>query len=122
MFLDPSVLAYLHIGVSFIISILLALVIYFLSYGLATQRGDSEKVSSYECGFDPFEDSRVQFDVHFYLVAILFIVFDREAAFVYPWAMTLTHLGPIGFFSMLDFLLELLIGYLYVWALGALEV
>jgi len=122
MFLDLSVLSYFQISIFAVISLALGLIIYILSYGIATHTGDSEKVSSYECGFDPFEDSRVQFDVHFYLVAILFIVFDREAAFVYPWAVSLGHLPQIGFYSMLDFLLELLVGYFYVWRRGALEV
>jgi NADH-quinone oxidoreductase subunit A len=113
---------YSMLAVFSVVSLILGIVIYILSYGMATHTGDSEKLSSYECGFDPFEDSRVQFDVHFYLVAILFIVFDLEAVFLFPWATTRGHLDPLGFFSMFDFVIELVVGYYYVWMIGALEV
>lgn len=122
MFINLTAQTYLYIGVFSIVTLVIGIVIYLASFGLATQLGDSEKRSSYECGFDPFEDSRIQFDVHFYLVAILFIVFDLEAAFVFPWALNLMHIGDAGFWSMMDFLGELLIGYAYVWFMGALEV
>ena len=80
-----------------------------------------EKLSEYECGFPAFEDSRAQFDVRFYLVAILFIVFDLEAAFLYPWAMALRELGWAGFVQVVMFMLLLLAGYIYVWRKGALD-
>jgi NADH-quinone oxidoreductase subunit A len=80
-----------------------------------------EKLSEYECGFPAFEDSRAQFDVRFYLVAILFIIFDLEAAFLYPWAVSLKHIGWTGWVAMMVFLLELVLGYVYAWKKGALE-
>ncbi len=81
----------------------------------------AEKLSEYECGFPAFEDSRSQFDVRFYLVAILFIVFDLEAAFLYPWAVSLKHIGWTGWAAMMVFLAELVLGYVYAWKKGALE-
>jgi NADH-quinone oxidoreductase subunit A len=86
-----------------------------------TQQPSPEKLTEYECGFPAFEDSRAQFDVRFYLIAILFIVFDLEAAFLYPWAVSLGAIGFAGWLSMMIFLVELLIGYVYAWKKGALE-
>ena len=80
-----------------------------------------EKLTEYECGFPAFEDSRSQFDVRFYLVAILFIIFDLEAAFLYPWAVSLKHIGITGWLAMMVFLAELVLGYVYAWKKGALE-
>tara|TARA_B100001123_G_C15162075_1_gene967856 strand:- start:832 stop:1197 length:366 start_codon:yes stop_codon:yes gene_type:complete len=88
---------------------------------IATQRPDSEKVSAYECGFEAFDDSRGQFDVRFYLVAILFIIFDLEVAFLFPWAISLGGIGMFGFWSMISFLGILTIGFVYEWRKGALE-
>jgi NADH-quinone oxidoreductase subunit A len=88
---------------------------------LARQRPDSEKVSPYECGFEAFDDARGQFDVRFYLVAILFIIFDLEVAFLFPWAVSLGEIGVFGFWSMFIFLLILTIGFVYEWRKGALE-
>ena len=82
---------------------------------------DSEKNSPYECGFEPFEDSRMKFDVRFYLVAILFIIFDLEIAFLFPWAVVLDHIGFEGFLAMGIFIFVLLIGFIYEWKKGALE-
>ncbi len=82
---------------------------------------DSEKLSSYECGFAPFEDARGQFDIRFYLVAILFIIFDLEVAFLFPWAVSLKEIGILGFWSMMLFLGVLTIGFIYEWKKGALE-
>ena len=81
----------------------------------------AEKLTEYECGFPAFEDSRSQFDVRFYLVAILFIIFDLEAAFLYPWAVSLGHIGLTGWTAMMVFLAELVLGYVYAWKKGALE-
>ena len=99
-----------------------------MSFGFAALSGlagpsnpDKEKLSAYECGFTPFEDARVRFDVRFYLVAILFIIFDLEAAFLYPWAVSLSNITSVGFWSMFDFMFELCIGFVYVWKRGALE-
>ncbi|HXC27950.1 MAG TPA: NADH-quinone oxidoreductase subunit A [Stellaceae bacterium] len=91
------------------------------SFVLARQRPDSEKLSPYECGFDPFEDARVKFDVRYYLVAILFIIFDLEVAFLFPWAVSLGDIGMFGFWSMLVFLGVLTVGFAYEWRKGALE-
>jgi NADH-quinone oxidoreductase subunit A len=92
-----------------------------LSRVVSTTTSDSEKLSSYECGFNPFDDARNRFDIRFYLVAIRFIVFDIEASFLYPWAMTLGEQGAWGYFTMIDFLFELVVGYVYAWKIGALE-
>ena len=88
---------------------------------LGTKRPDAEKLSPYECGFNAFEDARMQFDVRYYLVAILFIVFDLEIAFVFPWALVFRELGVFGLVEMGVFLSLLLIGFIYVWKKGALE-
>ena len=87
----------------------------------ARQKPYAEKLSSYECGFEPFDDARRRFDVRFYLVAILFIIFDLEVAFLFPWAITLGDTGVFGFLSMLGFLAVLTVGFIYEWRKGALE-
>ena len=92
-----------------------------LSYVLAPRRPDPEKTSSYECGFEAFEDTRTKFDVRYYLVAILFIVFDLEIAFLFPWAVALDRIGLIGIAAMGVFLLVLVVGFIYEWKKGALE-
>ena len=86
-----------------------------------THNPSAEKLSEYECGFPAFEDSRSQFDVRFYLVAILFIIFDLEAAFLFPWAVSLDLTGWVGWTTMMVFLTELIIGFIYAWKMGALE-
>ena len=91
------------------------------SWLIGKQLPDSEKLSPYECGFEPFEDARIQFDVRFYLVAILFIIFDLEIAFLFPWAVALSDIGIFGFISMMIFLFLLTIGFIYEWKKGALE-
>jgi NADH-quinone oxidoreductase subunit A len=88
---------------------------------IAVSRPDPEKVSTYECGFAPFDDARMKFDVRFYLVAILFIIFDLEVAFLFPWAVALGDIGTFGFWSMMVFLAVLTVGYAYEWKKGALE-
>jgi NADH-quinone oxidoreductase subunit A len=95
--------------------------IIFASYRLSLFNPDSEKLSAYECGFDPYEDARNVFDIRFYLVAILFIVFDLEAVFFYPWCVSLSFLNLDAFWGMVDFILELLLGFLYAWKVGALD-
>jgi NADH-quinone oxidoreductase subunit A len=87
----------------------------------ARQKPYAEKVSSYECGFEPFDDARRRFDVRYYLVAILFIIFDLEVAFLFPWAVSLGHIGMLGFWSMMGFLAVLTVGFIYEWCKGALE-
>ena len=88
---------------------------------LAPHRPDSEKLSPYECGFEAFEDARMKFDVRYYLVAILFILFDLEIAFLFPWAVTLNEIGAFGFWSMMIFLVILVGGFVYGWKKGGLE-
>src|SRR3982074_3682502 len=88
---------------------------------LGWNRPDSEKLSPYECGFEAFEDARMKFDVRYYLVAILFILFDLEIAFLFPWAVALKEIGPVGFWSMMVFLAILVVGFVYEWKKGALD-
>ncbi len=88
---------------------------------VAPSRPDPEKLSPYECGFEAFEDARMKFDVRYYLVAILFILFDLEIAFLFPWAVVLNEIGLFGFFSMMVFLAILVVGFIYEWMKGALE-
>ena len=104
-----------------VISIVLAVIILILSYLLAIQNPETEKLSVYECGFEPYEDARNIFDVKFYLVAILFIVFDIETMFLLPWSISISTLNCLGFWSMIDFIIELGVGFIYVWYVGALE-
>lgn len=112
---------YINISVFFVISGILAFVIFFLSYVLSDRESGLEKLSAYECGFDPFNDAREQFDIKFYLVSILFIIFDLEATFLFPWAICLNQVGDLGFWSIFDFFFELTIGFFYVWRIGALD-
>ena len=92
-----------------------------ISFIVGESKPDNEKLSSYECGFEAFEDARGRFDVRFYLVAILFIIFDLEVAFLFPWSISLGKIGIFGFWSMMFFLLVLTIGFIYEWKKGALE-
>ena len=117
-------LFFLEYSVAFIfliISIVLSCIIFFLSFFIANQIGGTEKLSAYECGFEPFEDARNTFDVRFYVIALLFIIFDLEVTFIFPWAVTLTSQSSFGFWVMVDFLIELTVGFVYVWKKGALE-
>ena len=93
----------------------------FLNFVFAPKNPDPEKLSAYECGFEPFNDSRMEFDVRFYLVAILFIIFDLEIAFLFPWAISLGKIGIFGFVSMMIFLFILTVGFIYEWKKGALD-
>ena len=112
---------YFSILLFLIIAFFLSFLIFGLSYLLSVQNPDTEKLSAYECGFDPYEDARHTFDVRFYLVAILFIIFDIEAMFLFPWSISLNHITSLGFWSMVDFIIELAIGFIYAWKIGALE-
>jgi len=109
------------IGLLFVFSVVLACIIIILSFRLSTDNPDSEKLSAYECGFDPYEDTRNVFDVRFYLVAILFLIFDLEAAFFFPWCISLSFLDLSSSWAMLDFIVELLVGFIYAWQVGALN-
>nr|YP_010377471.1 NADH dehydrogenase subunit 3 [Hemiaulus sinensis]QYB23207.1 NADH dehydrogenase subunit 3 [Hemiaulus sinensis] len=112
---------FLPILIFLVIAIVLAVIIVSLSYILAIQNPETEKLSTYECGFEPYEDARNIFDVKFYLVAILFIIFDIETMFLLPWSVSLSQLSCLGFWSMVDFIIELGVGFVYVWYIGALE-
>ena len=112
---------YFFIFIFLLLSIFLSIIIYSLSFFLIRKNKDVEKLTSYECGFNPYDNAHKIFDIRFYLIAILFIVFDLEAAFVFPWALTLSQNFSLGFWSMIDFLIELIVGYIYIWKIGALE-
>jgi NADH-quinone oxidoreductase subunit A len=99
----------------------LALLIVMLSYFLVTQRPETEKLSTYECGFEPYGDTRNQFNIRFYIIAILFILFDIEIIFLLPWCVSISQLNLLGFWSMVEFLVELGIGFIYAWCVGAIE-
>jgi NADH-quinone oxidoreductase subunit A len=113
--------SYIPILVFIVVGIGLALVLMIAGSVLGPSRPSEEKLSAYECGFEAFEDSRMKFDVRYYLVAILFIIFDLEIAFLFPWATVLDEIGVFGFAAMGVFLGILLIGFLYEWKKGALE-
>nr|AHX02553.1 NADH dehydrogenase subunit 3 [Sebdenia flabellata] len=112
---------YSTILIFFLIAFLLSFIIFILSYFLVPQKADQEKVSAYECGFNPFDDARATFDVRFYLVAILFLIFDLEVSFLFPWSLVLRNISIFGFWTMIIFLIILTIGFLYEWYKGALE-
>ena len=112
---------YLAIILFLFVSFALSLGFIILNFLLSPKKPDPEKLSAYECGFEPFEDSRMEFDVRFYLVAILFIIFDLEIAFLFPWAISLGNIGIIGFSSMMIFLFILTVGFIYEWKKGALD-
>ena len=112
---------YLTIIIFLALALMLSLGFVILNFAFSPKNPDPEKLSSYECGFEPFNDSRMEFDIRFYLVAILFIIFDLEIAFLFPWAITLGNIGYFGFFSMMLFLFILTIGFIYEWKKGALD-
>ena len=112
---------YLSIVIFLFITLVLSVGFIVLNFLFSPKNPDPEKLSAYECGFEAFGDSRMEFDVRFYLVAILFIIFDLEIAFLFPWAISLGNLGPLGFWSMMIFLLILTIGFIYEWKKGALD-
>lgn len=116
-----SLIEYIPIVIFFCFALFLSLVFIILPFFVARQNPDSEKLSAYECGFEAFEETRSRYDVRFYLVAILFIVFDLEVAFLFPWAVALGDLGFFGFWSMIAFLFILTVGFVYEWRKGALE-
>lgn len=119
--MEAVVASYFPILVFLAIAGGLSLVMIVLPFLVIKSKPDAEKLSPYECGFEPFGDARGQFDVRFYLVAILFIIFDLEVAFLFPWAVSLPQIGLVGFWSMMLFLGILTIGFIYEWKKGALE-
>jgi NADH-quinone oxidoreductase subunit A len=114
-------LEYNSILIYLITSLAIAFVLVIISYLFAAQTGGTEKLSTYECGFEPFEDARNTFDIKFYIIAILFIIFDIEVAFLFPWSIAFDYTGSFGFWVVIDFIIELVIGYVYIWKKGALD-
>ncbi len=112
---------YFSIILFLIIAFVLSLGFIVVNFLFSPKNPDPEKLSAYECGFEPFNDSRMEFDVRFYLVAILFIIFDLEIAFLFPWAISLGKIGFFGFISMMIFLIILTVGFIYEWKKGALD-
>ena len=119
--MSELLLEYLPILIFIFIALALAIGMTLLSFVVGDSQPDQEKLSAYEFGFEAFDDARGRFDVRFYLVAILFIIFDLEVAFLFPWAITLGKIGLFGFWSMMIFLTVLTIGFIYEWKKGALE-
>src|SRR5690625_1864572 len=112
---------YIPVLLFIIVSVLIGGVMMALGFSLAPYRPDREKVSPYECGFEAFEDARMRFDVRYYLVAILFIIFDLEITFLFPWAVAIKNIGLLGLLAMAVFLAVLIAGFIYEWKRGALE-
>jgi NADH:ubiquinone oxidoreductase subunit 3 (subunit A) len=112
---------YLSILIYLVVAVVLSVIILAFSYLLVVQNPETEKMSAYECGFEPYEDARHKFDVKFYLVAMLFIVFDIETMYLIPWSITISKLNLLGFWAMMDFIIELGIGFIYVWYIGGLD-
>lgn len=112
---------YLGIFIYLCFAIVLSLIIVILSYFLVTQSPETEKLSTYECGFEAYGDTRSQFNVRFYIIAILFILFDIEIIFLAPWCVSISQLNLLGFWSMIEFLVELGVGFIYAWCVGAIE-
>jgi len=112
---------YLSVMIFLFIALGLSVGFIVLNFLFSPKNPDPEKLSAYECGFEAFSDSRMEFDVRFYLVAILFIIFDLEIAFLFPWAISLGNLGSLGFWSMMIFLFILTVGFVYEWKKGALD-
>ena len=112
---------YFPIILFLIIALILSFGFIIINFIFSPKKPDPEKLSAYECGFEPFSDSRMEFDIRFYLVAILFIIFDLEIAFLFPWAISLGKIGFLGFISMMIFLVILTVGFIYEWKKGALD-
>ncbi|HAD25632.1 MAG TPA: NADH-quinone oxidoreductase subunit A [Alphaproteobacteria bacterium] len=119
--MEALLLEYLPVLIFIGLALVIGLALMLAPFVLAENRPDPEKLSAYECGFEAFDDARMKFDVRFYLVAILFIIFDLEVAFLFPWAVALGDIGLYGFWSMMIFLGILTIGFVYEWKKGALE-
>jgi NADH-quinone oxidoreductase subunit A len=123
LFLDNSLVKkeYLILFIFLLFAIILTIIIVGASYFLAKQNPEAEKLSAYECGFEPYEDSRHTFDVRFFVIAILFIIFDIEMLYLIPWCVSISKLDLLGFWSMIDFIIELGLGFFYVWYVKALD-
>jgi NADH-quinone oxidoreductase subunit A len=119
--MNALLLSYLPVTIFIAVSLVIGLVLLIAPFIIAFSQPDDEKLSAYECGFNAFDDARMKFDVRFYLVAILFIIFDLEVSFLFPWAVVFHKVGLYGFWSMMLFLGVLTIGFIYEWKKGALE-
>jgi NADH-quinone oxidoreductase subunit A len=119
--MSELLLSYLPLAIFIAVALALSLALLIAPFIVAHQAPDPDKLSAYECGFNAFDDARMKFDVRFYLVAILFIIFDLEVSFLFPWAVTFQEVGVYGFWAMMIFLGVLTIGFIYEWRKGALE-
>ena len=119
--MNNVLMSYLPIVVFFGVALVIGLALMIAPFLVAVRNPDPEKVSAYECGFNAFDDARMKFDVRFYLVSILFIIFDLEVAFLFPWAVAFKNVGAFGFWSMMIFLGVLTVGFVYEWRKGALD-
>jgi NADH-quinone oxidoreductase subunit A len=119
--MNQLLMDYLPLAVFIGVALLIGVALMLAPFLVAVRNPDPEKVSAYECGFNAFDDARMKFDVRFYLVSILFIIFDLEVAFLFPWAVAFKEVGLFGFWSMMVFLAVLTIGFIYEWRKGALE-
>jgi NADH-quinone oxidoreductase subunit A len=119
--MNELLLSYLPLVIFIAVAIAISAVLLIVSFVVAYKQPDAEKLSAYECGFNAFDDARMKFDVRFYLVAILFIIFDLEVTFLFPWAVAFGELGVYGYWSMMVFLGVLTVGFIYEWRKGALE-
>jgi NADH-quinone oxidoreductase subunit A len=119
--MNELLLDYLPLAIFVAVALVIGLVLLIVPFIVAYQQPDPEKLSAYECGFNAFDDARMKFDVRFYLVAILFIIFDLEVSFLFPWAIAFKQIGVYGFWSMMLFLGVLTVGFVYEWKKGALE-
>ena len=119
--MNELLMDYLPLAIFIAVALGISLVLLVVPFLVAYKRPDSEKLSAYECGFNAFDDARMKFDVRFYLVAILFIIFDLEVSFLFPWAVAFRQIGVFGFWSMMAFLGVLTVGFIYEWKKGALE-
>jgi NADH-quinone oxidoreductase subunit A len=119
--MNQLLMDYLPLAVFFGVALVIGLALMAAPFLVAVRNPDPEKVSAYECGFNAFDDARMKFDVRFYLVSILFIIFDLEVAFLFPWAVAFKAVGAFGFWSMMAFLGVLTVGFIYEWRKGALE-
>lgn len=112
---------FFYICIFFLLCFSLSVLIFALSFIVSTSIPDAEKLSAYECGFDPYDDARNTFDIRFYIIAILFLIFDLETVYFLPWSLNLSFFSLSSFIGMLDFIFELIIGLIYAWMVGALE-
>ena len=114
-------MGYLPLAIFVAVALVIGIVLLIVPFLVAYKQPDPEKLSAYECGFNAFDDARMKFDVRFYLVAILFIIFDLEVSFLFPWAVAFREIGLYGFWAMMLFLGVLTVGFIYEWKMGALE-